>query len=94
MSVELSVTEELTLDLGQTTGVYSTFNEIVKTIGEDPKVDAFYGLLTVCEIGEVADPGWLSDVRKEAGYIAKKYSKKLSEDAKNLLENLAVGEPI
>jgi hypothetical protein len=93
MSVELWVTDETSLDLGQTTGVYSAFKQIVDAIDEnDKKVDAFYGLLTVCEIGDACDPGWLSDVRKEAAHIRKRYGKNLDEDANNLLENLAVGE--
>ncbi len=91
----LDTEREETIELGQTFACYAAFAEMVHAAGDAWLRDFpdLAGVLTQCETQEDADREWLADVKRQARVFLEVHEKRLSEDARNLLDNLAQSIP-
>lgn len=96
MSVTLWIdtAKDSALELGQTFACYEAFAEMARAAGESwADYPDLAGVLTQCETQEDADPEWLAAARGQAAAFLKRHGGGLGRDARNLLANLAGGEP-
>jgi hypothetical protein len=93
----LDTEREETIELGGTFACYRAFAEMAKVAGGwDAWVSDYpdlAGVLDQCETQEDADPLWLADVKRQARTFLEAHEQRLSEDARNLLDNLAQSIP-
>lgn len=91
MSIWINTEKDEALELGQTLACYEAFAEMANAAHGYWSDDypALSGVLTQCETQEDADPEWLQDVASEAKEFAAQHGHELSQDARNLLANLA-----
>jgi hypothetical protein len=88
----IDTTKDDGLELGGTIPVYQAFTEMQRLVGQQRwqmQYPALGGVLTQCEWQRDADPDWLAEVRRQAQKMLDRHREGLSQDAQNLLANLA-----